>query len=365
MMAGMNRFLALAPIALLLTGCATTDMWSEAPGSYRTAPSAPVPWWGNDAPSVSLFYGPLSAYGMWVEYPAYGRVFIPNGIGPGWKPYSQGYWSNDRYGRRWMSQEPFGWATYHYGRWGFDPNMGWFWVPDTHFSPAWVDWRYADGYSSWAPMAPIGWGNYGYYGDNWWMTAPDYYLWRPGLHQYIRPGLPGNYYPGHRPRPPVTGRPDYPNCPNYPNRPNWPDGGGVNRPDRPMPGNIRPGSQKDAPASNIGAPPREDVVEGSMAAGGGNGWVPQPGARPTGSRPDSVRPAPPWMGQPRRNPAMAPPPAYTPPAPRPEMMRPAPAPRPEMRPAPAPRPEMSAPEPHVSQPRAPRSREPAPRTQDD
>ena len=45
---------------------------------------------------------------------------------------------------RWASEEPFGWATYHYGRWGYSDRMGWFWVPGNRWAPAWVAWRQHD-----------------------------------------------------------------------------------------------------------------------------------------------------------------------------------------------------------------------------
>lgn len=35
------------------------------------------------------------------------------------------------YGWTWFSDEPFGWATYHYGRWAWDSQAGWLWVPGT------------------------------------------------------------------------------------------------------------------------------------------------------------------------------------------------------------------------------------------
>jgi hypothetical protein len=53
-----------------------------------------------------------------------------------------------------MSNEPFGWITYHYGRWYFDDYYGWVWMPDDVWAPAWVEWRYDDDYIGWAPLPP-------------------------------------------------------------------------------------------------------------------------------------------------------------------------------------------------------------------
>ena len=54
----------------------------------------------------------------------------------------------------WVSNEPFGWATYHYGRWGFSNRVGWFWVPGNRWAPAWVAWRSSNDYLAWAPLPP-------------------------------------------------------------------------------------------------------------------------------------------------------------------------------------------------------------------
>lgn len=105
--------------------------------------------------SVSFFYDDLSPHGHWVEHRQYGTVWIPASAGPEWQPYSYGrwVWTSD-YGWYWDSDEEFGWATYHYGRWILTSDYGWVWVPDDVWGPAWVDWRYSEGYVGWAPMPP-------------------------------------------------------------------------------------------------------------------------------------------------------------------------------------------------------------------
>lgn len=192
--AGMKQIACLVGAGLTLAGCVSPYGWSEAPrdnGYYATP--APVDWWGRDAASVDAFFTALAPYGTWASHGRYGRVFVPGDVGVGWQPYARGYWRQDpRYGRLWVSSEPFGWATYHYGRWGLDSRLGWFWVPDTRFGPGWVDWQSGNGYASWAPLPPWGWNSWGYgYGNNWWVSAPSYWAWRPGNHYHVRPGRPG------------------------------------------------------------------------------------------------------------------------------------------------------------------------------
>lgn len=107
---------------------------------------------------IGFFYDELDDYGRWVDYGDYGACWVPADVGYGWRPYMRGYWTYTDYGWTWASYEPFGWATYHYGRWIEDPYYGWVWVPGTVWAPAWVAWREADDCIGWAPLPPqVGW----------------------------------------------------------------------------------------------------------------------------------------------------------------------------------------------------------------
>ena len=104
--------------------------------------------------SFRLFYDALSPYGTWVEYPSYGYVWIPKGY-PGFTPYATaGHWTITDDGWTWASDYPWGWATFHYGRWDFDKVNGWFWVPDYEWGPAWVLWKKSPANYGWAPLRP-------------------------------------------------------------------------------------------------------------------------------------------------------------------------------------------------------------------
>ena len=72
---------------------------------------------------------------------------------PAYVPYSNGRWSYTDYGYTWVSADPFGWATDHYGRWVWTNR--WVWRPDTTWGPAWVQWRVGDGFVAWAPAGYI------------------------------------------------------------------------------------------------------------------------------------------------------------------------------------------------------------------
>jgi len=102
---------------------------------------------------VSIFYDGLSSDGDWVEMPDYGWSFAPR-VDRDWRPYTRGQWIWTDDGWYWDSDEDFGWATYHYGRWVNDRYYGWVWVPGTEWAPAWVSWRHGNGYTGWAPLPP-------------------------------------------------------------------------------------------------------------------------------------------------------------------------------------------------------------------
>jgi uncharacterized protein YraI len=101
---------------------------------------------GYPVTSVNLRAGPGTDYPKILTVPARAPIYAVSATTPGatWssraieagcagsiskdsirvittrRPYTVGRWVfTDRYGWMWASSEPFGWATYHYGRWGF------------------------------------------------------------------------------------------------------------------------------------------------------------------------------------------------------------------------------------------------------
>ncbi len=137
--------------------------------------------------SYQTFYDELSPYGQWVYDPEYGNVWVPNEDGD-FRPYgSRGQWVMTDYGNTWVSDDPWGWACYHYGRWTYNGYYGWIWVPGYEWAPAWVSWRYGGGYAGWAPLAP-GYGVGISYGcpDSWWVFVGPQYLYRHDYYNYWR-----------------------------------------------------------------------------------------------------------------------------------------------------------------------------------
>ena len=150
---------------------------------------------GRAAVDLGFFYDDLAPYGNWIERPSYGWVWTPRAVASSWRPYQNGHWVATDAGWVWVTDEPYGWATYHYGRWYDDPEVGWSWVPGDTWGPSWVSFQDGGDYVGWAPLPPgvdvsVGFSGGGYaYG-----IAPAAYLFVPER-DFLAPRL-GGYYVG-------------------------------------------------------------------------------------------------------------------------------------------------------------------------
>ncbi len=175
-------------LAALVAGC-SGRYDRELLGDPEPAPAAQaapdITWNGAETPGDTTGYeelihtptewemfGDLRPYGEWYETVEFGVVWRPI-VPVSWSPYLRGHWIWTSYGWMWVSYDPFGWATFHYGTWWYDPYLAWIWIPDYAWSPAPVDWFYGDGYCGWAPLPPPGcrwddpWNDYGKYKKGW------------------------------------------------------------------------------------------------------------------------------------------------------------------------------------------------------
>ena len=135
--------------------------------------------------NYSTFYTRLEPEGEWRETSTYGYVWQPRVARESrdWRPYTNGRWVYTDAGWTWISEEPFGWATYHYGRWTRLRNIGWVWVPGNEWAPAWVSWRKSNDYVGWAPLPPEarferGTGIHNW-ADNYYDIGPEQYSFVP------------------------------------------------------------------------------------------------------------------------------------------------------------------------------------------
>lgn len=155
----MKKLIIIAAIFLFTAGNADAMRRSYAPVSFN------------------YFYYELSPYGEWIQLDEDLIVWRPTTVDYRWSPYSIGTWTWTEYGWYWDSFEPFGWITYHYGRWIYDDFYGWIWFPDYDWAPAWVEWRYDDYYIGWAPLPP-----YARFRVN--VGIVFTYNWHPGYHHW-------------------------------------------------------------------------------------------------------------------------------------------------------------------------------------
>ncbi len=143
--------LGLAWLGAIMSGCAATSS-DRAVGVSVTSQSSVDETSGPV--DFNVFYDQLAPYGHWFTYGNDGWCWSPYDTPFGWRPYSVGSWTETDAGWTWVSDEPFGWATDHYGRWVFDDDYGWVWIPGTEWAPAWVAWRQSDDWIGWAPLPP-------------------------------------------------------------------------------------------------------------------------------------------------------------------------------------------------------------------
>ena len=138
------------------------------------------------------FYNSLQDYGTWIQDDRFGDVWVPDVDGD-FRPYAtNGYWVQTDYGTTWVSDYPWGWATFHYGRWRYDDYYGWEWIPGHEWAPAWVSWRQGGGYYGWAPMQPgitisISFGGGYHIPDNYWVCAPQAYINSRDVYRHYAP----------------------------------------------------------------------------------------------------------------------------------------------------------------------------------
>jgi hypothetical protein len=161
--------LVVLPLAVLSPPAIAQPMDEPAGDEDQYDDAAP----GEAVDNVDVFYDRLADDGTWVDEPNIGHVFIPERAN--FVPYQNGYWKRTSVGFVWVSDEPFAWATTHYGRWAYSsPYNRWVWLPDTTWGPSWVDWRDSGDHIGWAPLAPEIVIRTGY------VTPVEYFHYAPG-----------------------------------------------------------------------------------------------------------------------------------------------------------------------------------------
>jgi hypothetical protein len=158
----------------------------------------------------TIGYEDLDEYGSWRTVPAYGPVWVPTAVSPGWAPYRYGHWVwVSPWGWTWVDDAPWGFAPFHYGRWVYYGGY-WGWAPGPFYgrpiyAPALVAWF---GGPRWGVSIGFG-GGYGWcplgFGE-------PFFPWYGGSRNYFRnvnirntrivniTNITNNYYNGRGPR---------------------------------------------------------------------------------------------------------------------------------------------------------------------
>jgi hypothetical protein len=101
-----------------------------------------------------------------------------------WQPYTSGRWILTEEGWLWQSSFEWGWLPFHYGNWFRHKLIGWCWVPDYNWAPAWVAWYWTDNYVGWSPIPPVPEGeSYEIMPEDWFFVLLEDFL-SPYLYNY-------------------------------------------------------------------------------------------------------------------------------------------------------------------------------------
>ncbi|MCP4654760.1 MAG: FecR domain-containing protein [bacterium] len=121
---------------------------------------------------------PLAHHGAWVSIDSR-RAWRPR-VEVSWRPYHRGHWRQTPIGLTWVSNDPWGWVTHHYGSWDYVRGYGWLWYPGPTYAPARVHWYWGPDYVGWCPSGfyshhyrrnhvgfGLHFGHYGWAGGSW------------------------------------------------------------------------------------------------------------------------------------------------------------------------------------------------------
>jgi hypothetical protein len=125
-----------APVAI---DSAVQDEFADWCQSHAAADTSPAALYYVSPYMTGL--ADLDAAGSWESSNEYGAVWVPHELPADWAPYRAGHWNwITPWGWTWIDDQPWGFATSHYGRWAF-VGEHWIWVPGSFvahpmFAPA-------------------------------------------------------------------------------------------------------------------------------------------------------------------------------------------------------------------------------------
>ena len=168
LLSGRKGVVLAAILTTTIVGCTTyveRTVYRDQPPPEQPAPPPPpvvVQTAAPPPPQVVVveirterdFYEPLTPYGHWEVVGAYGRCWVPARVDSDWRrtataignaPKTAGIGPATSLGPGPPIIMAAGIST---------RRIGWYWVPQTQWAPAWVSWRRGESYVGWAPLPP-------------------------------------------------------------------------------------------------------------------------------------------------------------------------------------------------------------------
>ncbi|CAF0689316.1 conserved hypothetical protein [Candidatus Methylacidithermus pantelleriae] len=95
----------------------------------------------------------LEPYGHWERDSQNHWVYRP--AQKDYQPMTRGRWHYTDFGWYWEGEEPFSWATDHYGYWVLQADGRWVWRAGSQWHPACVRWAKSGDYVGWSPCRVV------------------------------------------------------------------------------------------------------------------------------------------------------------------------------------------------------------------
>lgn len=145
----------IRPLLFAVLVIATLTLAHGCASEYRDGTTIDDPIVAEEIDEDRYLFSDLDFYGSWRWVEPFGWVWRPTVVLE-WRPFFNGRWLLTEFGWTWISYEPFGWMTCHYGFWAHDFALGWIWIPDYEWSPARVSWIVFDDFVCWSPLTVEG-----------------------------------------------------------------------------------------------------------------------------------------------------------------------------------------------------------------
>jgi len=143
------------PLLFAVLAIATLTLAHGCTSEYRDVTTTDDPIVTEETEEDRYLFSDLDFYGSWRWVEPFEWVWRPTVVLE-WRPFVNGRWLLTEFGWTWISYEPFGWATCHYGFWAHDFALGWIWIPDYEWYPARVSWIVFDDFICWSPLTVEG-----------------------------------------------------------------------------------------------------------------------------------------------------------------------------------------------------------------